>query len=401
MIRRLILSLLAGLPLFAGPACAGQDAVRIGVLEDMSTAMADTFGQGEVAAAQLAIGDFGPTVLGRKIVLLSADHQSRPDTGAAIARRWFDVEHVDMVTGLANSAIALNVQAMAKERGRVTIITGSGSTAITGAQCSPTGAHWVIDTHALARAVAAPLVADGRKTWFFVVADITLGKSLVADVTPVVTSGGGTVVGQVMHPLLAGDLSAPVLQAIASHAQAVALMDVGGDAVNAVKQSAEFGLQRNGQNLAGLYLTVTDVHAVGLATAQGTYLAEAYYWDLNDATRAFAHRYAALMGGRMPNSYQAGVYSAVLHYLRAVQAAGTDAAPQVMAAMRAMPVVDFMTDRGVLRADGRLLRDIYLFQAKRPEEQKGEWDLLRRVATVPAAEAFRPLSESDCPLVRP
>lgn len=305
-----------------------------------------------------------------------------------------------MVTGLANSAIALGVQGLARERGRVAIVTGSGSTDITGKGCSPTGAHWVIDTHALARAVAQPLVRQGLDSWFYVVADITLGRSLVADVTPVVQAGGGRVLGQAVHPLLTTDMAAPMLQAAASRAKAVALMNVGGDAVNAIKQAAEFGVMRGGQQLAGLYLTVTDVRAIGLAVAQGTYLAEAYYWDLDDATRAFARRYAERAGGRRPNSYQAGVYGAVLHYLKAVRAAGTDAAPAVMARMRELPVEDFMTRRGVLREDGRLLRDVHLFQAKRPEESRGEWDLLRHVATLGGEQAFRPLAESECPLIR-
>ena len=376
-------------------------AVRIGVLEDMSTAMGDTFGQGEVVAARLAVEDFGDTVLGRPVELVSADHQSKPDVASSIARRWLDQDGVTMITGLANSAIAIGVQGLARERGRVTIITGSGSIDITGKQCSPTGAHWVIDTYALAHAVAQPLVQEGLDTWFYVVADITLGRSLVHDVTPVVEAGGGRVVGQTMHPLLTTDMAAPMLQAIASHAKVVALMDVGGDAVNAIKQAAEFGLmQGGGQQLAGLYLTVTDVHAVGLATARGIYLAEAYYGDLDDATRAFARRYAERMSGRMPNSYQAGVYSAVLHYLEAVRAAGTDEAGAVMVKMRELPVEDFMTHGGKLREDGRLIRDVYLLQAKRPEEAHGEWDLLRRVATLPGEQAFRPLAESECPLVR-
>lgn len=395
-------ALLAAAILAAAPARAqvSDDAVRIGVLEDMSTAMADTFGQGEVAAARLAIEDFGGTVLGKPVELISADHQSKPDVAAGIARRWFDTERVDMVTGLANSAIALGVQGLARERGRVTIITGSGSTDITGKACSPNGAHWVIDTHALARAVAQPLVRQGLDTWFYVVADITLGRSLVADVTPVVQAGGGRVLGQAVHPLLTTDMAAPMVQAAASRAKVVALMNVGGDAVNAIKQAAEFGLLRGGQQLAGLYLSVSDVRAIGLPTAQGTYLAEAFYWDQDDATRAFARRYAERMGGRMPNGYQAGVYSAVLHYLKGVRQAGTDAAPAVMAGMRALPVEDFMTRRGVLREDGRLLRDVHLFQAKRPEESRGEWDLLRQVATLGGEEAFRPLERSECPLVR-
>lgn len=385
-----------------GPASAqlSDGALRIGVLEDMSTGMADTFGEGEVAAARLAIEDFGGSVLGRPVELVAADHQSKPDIGSAIARRWLDQERIDMITGLANSVIGLGVQGMARERGRVTIVTGSGSTDFTGPQCSPTGAHWVIDTHALARAVARPLVRQGLDTWFFVVADITLGRNLVRDVSPVVEAGGGRVAGRAFHPLLAADMAAPLLRAQASRAKAVALMNVGGDATNAIKQAAEFGLIRRGQQLAGLYLTVTDVKAVGLPTAQGIYLAEAFYWDLDDETRAFARRFAERRRSAMPNGYQAGVYSAVLHYLKAVREAGTDAAGPVMAKMRELPVEDFMTRGGRLREDGRLLRDVHLFQAKAPGESRGEWDLLRRVATLGGEEAFRPLGKGECPLVR-
>lgn len=391
-------ALLCAQPAVARAQVSGE-AVRIGVLEDMSTAMADTFGQGEVTAARLAIEDFGGSVLGRPVELVSADHQSRPDVGAGIARRWLDAEGVDMITGLANSAIALGVQAMARERERVTIVTGSGSTDITGAQCSPTGAHWVIDTHALAQAVARPLVAQGMREWFFVAADIALGRSLARDVAAVVEGGGGRVVGRTFHPLLTTDMASPVLQARASRAPVVALMNVGGDATSAIKQTAEFGLLRGGQQLAGLYLTVTDVRAVGLPTAQGIHLAEAYYWDRDDASRAFAARFRERQRV-MPNGYQAGVYGAVTHYLKAVRAAGTDAAPAVMARMRELPIEDFMTRGGRLREDGRVLRDVHLFQVKRPEESTGEWDLLRPVATVPAAEAFRPLAEGGCPYLK-
>ena len=394
---KLALLLATALLATSGPVRAGPDAIRIGVLEDMSTAMADTFGAGETAAARLAIEDFGPSVLGRPIQLVSADHQSKPDVAAGVARRWFDAEQVDMITGLANSAIALGVQGLGRERGRVTIVTGSGSTDIAGAQCSPTGAHWVIDTYAIAHAVAEPLVKAGDRRWFFLVADIALGRSLVADTAPVVKAGGGEVVGQTTHPLLTADMSSPIAQAAASGAQVVALMNVGGDAVNAVKQASEFGLK---QRLAGFYMTMTDVHALGLPTAQGIYLAEAWYWDTDDASRAWAKRYAERMGGRMPNSYQAGVYSAVLHYLQAVKRADTDEGSKVMEARRAVPVNDFMTHDAVLRADGRLVRDVTLFQAKQPGESKGEWDLLRPVSTLPGVQAVRPPSESACPLVR-
>ena len=310
-------------------------------------------------------------------------------------RRWFDVDGVDMVTDLDNSAIALGAQALARDKGRIALITGSGSTVITGAQCSPNGALWVIDTYALAHAVAKPLVAAGAKTWFYLAADITLGKSFIQDVTPVVQAGGGKVVGQVLHPLLAPDLSSQILMAQASGAETIALFNVGGDTINSVKQAAEFGILGSKQKLAGFWMTAVDVHALGLKTAGGMYLAEAFYWDQNEATRGFAKRFFAVQKA-MPNSFQAGVYSAVTHYFKAVKAAGSTDAATVMAKMRDLPIEDFMTKGGRLRTDGRVVRDVYLFQVKRPDESTGPWDLMKQVATLPGAEAFEPLAASAC-----
>lgn len=401
--RALRSALLAGLIAFAPAVAAAEgavsgDRVKIGVLADMSTAMSDNYGTGSVTAARLAVEDFGATVLGRPIEIVAADHQSKPDVAMSLARRWYD-DGVDMITDLDNSAIALGVQALAREKGRLALITGSGSTVITGAQCSPNGALWVIDTYALARTIAKPLVAAGEASWFYVVADITLGKSFVADVTPVVTAGGGRVAGQVFHPLLSPDLSSQILQAQGSGADVIALFNVGADAINAVKQASEFGLLGGKQKLAGFYMTVVDVHALGLPVAGGLYLAEAFYWDQDEAARAFAKRFHDRQHA-MPNGYQAGVYSAVTHYLKAVRAAGTDGADAVMAKMREMPIDDVMTKGGRLRADGRVVRDVSLYRVKRPEESRGEWDLLTRVATLPGEDAFRPLAQSDCPLVR-
>ena len=378
----------------AQQATATAKPLRIGVLADMSTAMADNYGSGSVTAAKLALEDFGPSVLGRPIELLSADHQSKPDVAATIARRWYDIEGVDMITDLDNSAIALGTQALAAEKGKLALITGSGSTVITGAQCSPNGALWVIDTYALAKTVAKPLVEAGQKSWLYLVADITLGKSFVADVTPVVQAGGGKVVGQVFHPLLATDFSSQILQAQSSGAQTIALFNVGGDLTNSVKQASEFGLLSGPQKLAGFWMTVRDVRALGLKVAGGLYMSEAFYWDQDDETRAFARRFHEREKA-MPNSFQAGVYSAVMHYLKAVKAADTDKADTVMAKMRELPINDFMTKGGILRTDGRVVRDVYLFQVKKPEESTGEWDLLRQVAKLPGSEAFAPLS-SEC-----
>ncbi|WP_298967548.1 ABC transporter substrate-binding protein [uncultured Methylobacterium sp.] len=402
LLRTLLAATLLAAPAAAqtpkeSPAISGG-VVRIGVLADMSTGMADNFGTGSVTAARLALEDFGPTVLGRPIELVQADHQSKPDVAMSLARRWYD-DGVDMITDLDNSAIALGVQALAKDKGRLALITGSGSTVITGAQCSPNGALWVIDTDALARTIAKPMVEAGDKSWYYIVADITLGKSFVADVTPVVTGGGGKVVGQVFHPLLSPDLSSQILQAQSSGAGVIALFNVGADAINAVKQASEFGVLGGSQKLAGFYMTAVDVHALGLKVAGGMYLAEAFYWDTDDATRAFAQRFFARQKA-MPNSYQAGVYSAVTHYLKAVQAAGTDEAGAVMARMRELPIDDFMTRNGRLRPDGRVVRDVSLFQVKRPDESTGPWDVMKRVATLPGDDAFRSMEAGGCPLVR-
>ena len=384
MTLRLLL-LLAALAL---PAQAEPPPLRIGVIEDMSTAMAAVYGEGAVTAARMAVEDWGPAVIGRPIELLTADGRSRPDIAVGIAREWFDTRDVAMVTGLSNSAIALGVQGLARQKGRISIVTGSGATEITGAQCSPNGLHWVIDAYALAHAVPAPILREGGDSWYFIVADIALGKSLVREITPVLAAGGARVAGQTFHPLLTTDMSSPILQAQASGAKVIGLFNVGGDAVNAIKQAAEFGVIAGGQKLAGLWLTVTDVHAVGLATAQGIYFAEAFYWDQDDAARAWSARFMQ-RAGAAPNSYQAGIYGAVTHYLKAV-----------MAQMRALPVEDFMTHGGQVRIDGRVVRDIKVLQAKAPGESTGEWDVAWVVATIPGPEAFRPLAESECPLVR-
>ena len=373
--------------------------LRIGMIEDLSTAMASVYGRGAVVAAQMAVEDFGPEVLGRRIELLTADSQSKPDVASAIVREWFDRRDAQMVTGLGNSAIALAVQSMAREKNRINIITGSGATEITGSQCSPNGLHWVIDTYALDRAVPTPLLRDGAKTWFLLVADITLGKALVRDIMPVLEAGGARVVGQVFHPLLTTDMSSPIVSAQASGADVIALMNVGGDLVNALKQAAEFGITGSRQRLAGFWMTVTDLHAVGPAAASGIYFAEAFYWDQDEAARAWSRRFFQRVGA-MPNSYQAGIYGAVQHYLKAVRAADRTEPAAVMAKMRELPVEDFMTRGGTVRIDGRVVRDIQVLQAKGPADSKAPWDLARVVATIPGDQAFRPLAQSDCPLVK-
>ena len=392
----LLAAVLAACPLVAG---AQPPPLRIGMTEDLSTSMASVYGRGAVVAAQMAVEDFGPEVIGRRIELLTGDGQSKPDVATTLVREWFDQQNVQMVTGLSNSAIGLAVQAMAREKNRVSIITGSGATEITGAQCSPNGLHWVIDTYALTHAVPAPLLREGAKKWFLLVADITLGKSLVRDIQPVLRDGGATVIGEIYHPLFTTDMSSPIVRAQASRADVVALMNVGGDLVNALKQASEFGIMQGPQKLAGFWMTVTDVRAVGPAVAGGIYFAEAFYWDQDDTARTWSRRFYERVRA-MPNSYQAGIYGAVTHYLKAVRAAGTAEPAAVMAKMRELPVEDFMTRRGVVREDGRVIRDIQVLQAKTQAASTGEWDLARVVATIPGDQAFRPLSQSDCPLVR-
>ena len=397
--KALMLSLFAATALTAA-ALAQPAPLRIGMEEDLSTSMSAVYGKGAVVAAQMAVEDFGPEVIGRKIELVTGDGQSKPDVASALVRQWFDQQDVQMVTGLSNSAIGLAVQAMARDKNRISIITGSGAPEITGAQCSPNGLHWVIDTYAIDHAVPAPLLTEGNKRWFLLAVDITLGRALIRDILPVLKAGGGTVVGQALHPLFTTDMSSPIVQAQASGTQVVALMNVGGDLVNAAKQAAEFGLIAGGQKLAGFWMTVTDVHAIGLETASGIYFAEAFYWDQDEASRAWSKRFYDRVGAE-PNSYQAGIYGAIMHYLKAVKAAGTAETSAVMAKMRELPVQDFMTPGGgSVRIDGRVIRPIQVLQVKKPAESEGPWDVARIVTTIPGDQAFRSLAESDCPLVK-
>ncbi|WP_204623740.1 ABC transporter substrate-binding protein [Crenalkalicoccus roseus] len=374
--------------------------LRIGVLDDMSGLYADITGPGGVIAVRMAVEDFGGRVLDRHIEVVSGDHQNRADVGSGIARRWFDVEGVHMITGLGNSSVALSVQQLARERGRINIVSGAATTELTGRQCSPTGVHWTYDTYALARGTGTALLQEGGQRWFFLTADYAFGHALERDTAAVVLAGGGTVVGRARHPLNTADFSSFLLTAQGARADVIALANAGGDTINAVKQAAEFGLTRSGnRRLAALLMMVTDVRAIGLQTAQGLVFTESFYWDMDDATRAFSQRFFERHGA-MPTMLQAGMYGATLHYLRAVQAAGTaDDAAAVMARMREMPINDFMTRDGRLREDGRVIRDVHLMQVKTPEESTGPWDLMRVVRTIPGDQAFRPLAESECPLV--
>jgi len=376
-----------------------DNVVKIGVLDDMSGPYADIQGPGDVTAVRMAVEDFGGTVNAKPIEVVSADLQNKADVGSAIARRWYDTEMVDAILGLGNSAVALAVQGISQQKNKVAITTAAGSTALTGKSCSPNGIHWVYDTYALAKGTASAIMKrGGGNSWFFLTADYAFGHSLEQDTAAVVKNGGGNVIGSVRVPINTSDFSSFVLQAQASKAQVIGLANAGADTINAIKTAADFGAVSSGQKLAGLLVLLTDIHSLGLSVAQGLLFTEAFYWDQNDETRAFSKRFADRHGGKPPTMFQAGIYSAAMHYLKAVKATDSDEAMTVIAQMKKTPVNDFMTKNGSIRSDGRMMRDMYLLQAKKPSESKGEWDLMSVVATIPANEAFRPLSESECPL---
>jgi len=376
-----------------------DDVVKIGVLSDMSSLYSDIAGPGSVVAAQMAVKDFGGKVAGKPIEIISADHLNKADVGSAIARQWFDQDHVDVIVDVPTSSIALSVQDIAKEKGKVFLISGAASSDLTGKACSPTGVHWTYDTYALAHGTGGALVKQGGDSWFFLTADYAFGHALENDTSAVVKAAGGKVFGAVNVPLNNADFSSFLLQAQASKAKVIGLANAGGDTINSIKQAAEFGIVAGGQRLAGLLVFISDVNSLGLAAAQGLVLTESFYWDQNDETRAWAKRFIAERG-KVPSMVQAGVYGAVTHYLKAIEAAKTDEGKAVVGKMRELPINDFMTKNGRLREDGRVERDMYLFQVKTPGESKYPYDYYKQLATIPAAEAFRPLSESACPLVK-
>lgn len=376
-----------------------QDAkpLKIGVMEGFSGVYGDLTA-GEVEAMQLAIEDVGGKVLGRPIEIVSADHQTKPDIGASIARKWYD-EGVSMITGLGTSSVALAVRKVAQEKGKIDLNTGAGSADLTGPACSETGAHWAYDTYSLAHVTGSAVVKSGGDSWYFLTADYAFGKSLEDETTAVVKDAGGKVLGSIKHPLSTQDFSSFLLQAQSSKAKIIGLANAGMDTVNAIKQAAEFGIVKGGQKLAGLLVFATDVQALTLPVAQGLVLTESFYWDLNDETRAWTARYRKKKD-KLPSMLTIGVYSSTLHYLKAVQAAGTDEPKAVMAKMREMPINDAMTKNGKLREDGRVIRDMYLFQVKTPSESKGKDDIYKLVATVPGEQAYRPLKDGKCPYIK-
>lgn len=378
-------------------------AVKIGVLSDMSGLYADIGGPGSVVAARMAVEDFNPTSHNMKVEIVSADHQNKPDIGAGIARRWFDVDHVNAIADVPNSGVALAVSNVTREKNGVFLISGAADSDLTDKQCSPNSVHWTYDTWALAHGTGGAIVRHGGKTWFFITADYAFGHALERDTAAVVKAAGGQVLGAVRHPLNTADFSSYLLQAQDSKAQVIGLANAGGDTINAVKQAAEFGIVQHGQRLAGLLVFLTDVRSLGLQTAQGLTLTTAFYWDLNDKTRAFAKRFAALDGGKYPTMVQAGVYSSVLHYLEAVAKVGspTDGV-KVVEAMKATRYDDPLFGDTTVREDGRAIHTMYLVEVKKPSESKGAYDYFKVLATIPADQSFRPLADEKgaCALVR-
>jgi branched-chain amino acid transport system substrate-binding protein len=386
-----------GVPLAAG---YSGDTVKIGVLTDMTGPYSGMGGPGSVVAAKMAIEDcLAAECKGMKIELVSADHQNKPDIGSTTARKWFEEEGVDAIADLTNSAVALSVQKLAREKGRVALFSGPATTKLTNEDCSPTGFHWMFDTYALAAGPAKAITQRGGKSWYFLTVDYAFGHSLEKDASEMVKKNGGTVVGNARHPLGTTDFASFLLKAQASKAQVIALANGSADAVNAIKQAQEFGIISSGQELVPLLLFVNDVHGLGLPVTQGLSFVDGFYWDMDAPARTWAQAYQARHGGNKPTMVQGGVYSSVLHYLRAVAAAKTDDGATVAKMMRQQPIKDAVMRNASIRADGRVIHDMYLVKVKKPAESKGPWDYYNIVATVPAADAFAPLDLSTCPLV--
>jgi branched-chain amino acid transport system substrate-binding protein len=374
--------------------------VKIGVLNDRSGLYADLGGEGSVVAAKMAVEDFKAAEKGIKVEITSADHQNKPDVGASIARQWYDRDQVDFIVDVPTSSVALAVNQITREKNKVFVDSAGGTSDLTGIACTPNTIHWAYDTWALGNGTGGALVKQGGDTWFFITADYAFGHALERDTANVVTKTGGKVIGQARHPLSTSDFSSFLLQAQSSRAKVIGLANAGTDTVNSIKQAAEFGITQGGQKLAGLLIFINDVHALGLKVAQGLVLTESFYWDQNEETRAFSKRFAARFGGKMPTMAQAGVYAGVLHYLKAIEVLKDpkDGA-KVVAKMKEMPTDDPLFGKGVIRIDGRKIHPMYLFEVKTPQESKGEWDLYKLIATIPAEQAFRPLNEGGCPLV--
>jgi branched-chain amino acid transport system substrate-binding protein len=391
----------AALALSAGAqAQISGNVVKIGILNDQSSLYADLSGQGSVVAAKMAIEDFKAKEKGLNVEVIFADHQNKADVGSQIANKWYDSEGVDVIVDTPNSGVALAVNQITRDKKKVFINSGAASSDLTGKACSPNTVHWTYDTWMLANGTGKAIVKTGGDSWFFITADYAFGHALERDTEAVVTKNGGKVVGKVRAPINTQDFSSFLLQAQASKAKIVGLANAGGDTVNSIKQAAEFGIVKGGQNLAGLLVFLTDVHGLGLDKAQGLIFTETFYWDLNDQTRAFTKRFAAANGGKYPTMVHAGVYAGVLHYLKAVAALKSDDGTQVVEQMKKMPTDDPLFGKGEIRVDGRKIHPAYLVEVKKPSESKGPYDYYKIRATIPANEAFRPLADGDCPLVK-
>jgi len=399
MNARIALVLALALPLAARADFTGK-VIKIGVLNDQSGPYADLAGQGSVLAAKMAVEDSGGKIDGTPVEVISADHQNKPDVGSSIARQWYDVEGVDVIVDVPTSSVALAVSQITREKNKVFLGSSPGTSDLTGKSCSPNTVHWTYDTYAQAHTTGSAVVQTGGDTWFFLTADYAFGQALERDTAAVVVESGGKVLGSVKHPLNTTDFSSFLLQAQSSKAKVIGLANAGGDTINTIKSAAEFGIVKGGQKMAGLLIFISDIHALGLQTAQGLLLSEGFYWDRDEQTRAFSKKYAQKSGGKMPTSAQAGVYSAVLHYLKAVKALKSDAdGKAVVDQMKKTPTDDPVFGKGTIRADGRKLHPMYLYEVKKPSESKGPWDYYKLVKEVPADKAYRPLDKGDCPLV--
>ena len=402
MLKRIAIVLATVLAL--GPVAAlaqiSDGVIKIGVLNDQSSLYADLAGMGSVVAARMAVEDFGADKKGMKVEIVSADHQNKADVGSAIARQWYDVDKVDVIVDVPNSGVALALNQITREKGKALLVSGAATADLTGKACSPNTIHWTYDTWALANGTGNAIVKTGGDTWFFITADYAFGHALERDVEAVVLKNGGKVLGKVRHPLNTADFSSFLLQAQSSKAKIVGLANAGGDTTNSIKQAAEFGIVKGGQSLAGLLVFITDVHGLGLPTAQGLIFTETFYWDLNDKTRAFGKRFAERDKGIHPTMIHAGVYSAVTHYLKAIEALKSDDGTKVIAKMKEMPTDDPLFGKGTVRADGRKIHPAYLVEVKKPAESKAPWDYYKIRATIPADQAFRPIDQGDCPLVK-
>ena len=388
-----------GAPVALAQGKVSENVVRIGVLTDMSGQFSHEAGQGSVTAIRMAVEDFGGKVLGSPVEVIYADHLNKPDTATTKAREWIDTQKVDMIANLINSGIAIAVANVARDKGRIAIVNGSGSSRLTGDACTPNSIHYAYDTYALAKGTARQIVGKGGDSWFFMTADYAFGHALESDATAQVIANKGKILGAARYPIDATDLGSLILQAQASKAKVIGIAGSGTQFINAVKSAQQFGVAKTGQTLAGLLVWITDVHAMGLQTAQGLVLTNAFYWDRDDATRAWSKRFFERMK-RMPHMGDAGDYSSTMHYLKAVQAAGTDNAAAVMAKMKEMPINDFFATNGRIRADGRMIHDMYVYEVKSPAESKYPWDYYKLREVIPADQAFRPVAESACPLLK-